>query len=412
MFCRGDPDKANFDGATAVHLAANCGQLNCLSFLTNFGCNIWALNNDGRTPLEDAAYHGRMDCVRHLDGLIAIEMMRDKKAAERQKLQSKREAIKRVKKQSKRQQERDKAYDRRVKNELKDRYDTLGTGPKSEDTNGNTLRKRSTGSMYKDRPFSEQVAANGISKSTENIEANNHKYSDTFSQRSQLFQRLKGKINSTLRGKKSKDDDDFFKKRSSLSQPNLFDGGGTIASRNSSNWRQTPSMRSTGSLASGSDSSDDENVPEIGHIIKTYDNSGNISTQIHYNDSASNKPTNGTVSSRKRAGSSSSSKSARSHDVLSLRSAGYDEQDISTYNEMADTNEMKAVITFLSCLKLEQFARPFIQESLDLSALVLCSDKDLQELGLPLGPRRKILEAARKHQMAIQSPATMADTKI
>ncbi|KXJ23645.1 Usher syndrome type-1G protein [Exaiptasia diaphana] len=406
----GDPDKPNYDGATAVHLAANCGQLNCLSFLTNFGCNIWALNNDGRTPLEDAAYHGRMDCVRHLDGLIAIQMMRNKKEVEKQKLHAKREAIKRVKKQSKRQQEREKAYERRVRDELKDQYDSLGRNDKIKDSNSNSWSKRSIRSTNPDQPFSELASGRGFSKSTENIEPVDHKYSDTFSQRSKLFQALKGKINSTLRGRrKSKEnDDDFFTKRSSLSQPDLYSD--SMTSRTFNSKYRTPSMRS-GSITSHSSDENEENDLQFGHIIKTYDNSGNVSTQIHYDHSSSSR-SNGTVkSSRKRAGSGSSVRSGRSNgDGVSLRSAGYDDTDV--FNEMAESDEVKAVITFLSSLNLEQFAAPLIKESIDLPALVLCSDKDLQELGLPLGPRRKILEGARKHQMTISSPSQMTDTKI
>ncbi|KAK3728581.1 hypothetical protein QZH41_011665 [Actinostola sp. cb2023] len=405
----GDPDKSNFDGATSVHLAANCGQLNCLSFLTNFGCNIWALNNDGRTPLEDAAYHGRMDCVRHLDGLIAIQMMQNKKEVKKQKLHAKQEAIKRVKKQSKFQQERDKAYDRRVKNELEHQYDHLGLSEKMEDSNGN-WGKKSTRSMYSDHSFSELASGRGFEEEDKNLEAiSTHAYSDTFSQRSRLFQALKGKINNTLRKKKPRDDD-LFNKRTSISQPELFQG--TMNSIPSNSLKdERPQPTSSDSLTSGSDNSDQEDTDDlpIGHIIKTYDDSGNVSTEIHYDHSSSSKA-NGTVTSRPRQGSSSSSRSAQSHDAVSLRSAGFDEHE--NLNEIAGSNEMRDVITFLSTLNLEQFSSPFLKESIDLNALVLCSDKDLQELGLPLGPRRKILEAVRRRQVAIQSPGTMADTKI
>lgn len=343
-----------------------------------------------------------MDCVRHLDGLIAIQMLRNKKEVEKQKLHAKREAIKRVKKQSKLQQQRDRAYDRRVKSEMKTRYDNIGS--KDTDTNSNGWGKRSTRSMYSEHSYSELAIGKGFSKSTENMEG--IKYSDTYKERSKLFRALKG-INDTLRGKKTKrnNDDDFFTNRQkAVSQPDLTQG--SVASRSSNNWMQTPSLRS-GSIAS-SNSSDDDNV-SVGHIIKTYDESGNVSTEIHYDPPT--KSANGTVKSNRKT-SASSSRSGKSHDAISLRSAGFEEQDISTFNELAQSNEMKAVMTFLSSLNLEQFATPFIKESIDLSSLVLCSDKDLQELGLPLGPRRKILEAARRHQLAIENPPSMADTKI
>ena len=116
-FFRGEPDRPNQDGATAVHLAASCGQLNCLSFLTNFGANIWALDNNGRTPLEEAALHGRMECVRHLDGLIAIYTMRNKKEVDRHRSQAKKDMVKRIKKQDKSIQSRDNAYEKKVAKE-------------------------------------------------------------------------------------------------------------------------------------------------------------------------------------------------------------------------------------------------------------------------------------------------------
>lgn len=113
LYFRGEPDRPNHDGATAVHLAASCGQLNCLSFLTNFGANIWALDNNGRTALEEAALHGRMECVRHLDGLIAIYMMRNKKEVDRYRRQAKKDMMKRIKKQDKNIQSRDNAYEKK-----------------------------------------------------------------------------------------------------------------------------------------------------------------------------------------------------------------------------------------------------------------------------------------------------------
>lgn len=338
--------------------------------------------------------------------------MRNKKEVEKQKLHAKREAIKRVKKQSKRQQERDKAYEKKVQNELRDRYDSLGTNGKRKDSNSNSWGRKSTRSTYSDQPFSELATGKGFSKSSENIEPVNHNYTDTFNQRSKLFQALKGKINSTLRGsrKKSKEnDEDFFTKRSSRSQPDLYTESMTSRSTVNSKYR-SPSLRS-GSITSHSSDEDEENDLQFGHIIKTYDNSGNVSTQIHYDHSSSGK-SNGTVkSSRKRAGSGSSVRSGRSMDGVSLRSAGHADE-AAVFNEMAESDEMKAVITFLSSLNLEQFAGPLLKESIDLPALVLCSDKDLQELGLPLGPRRKILEAARKHQVTVLSPPSMTDTKI
>uniref|UniRef100_A0A1I8FLP2 SAM domain-containing protein n=1 Tax=Macrostomum lignano TaxID=282301 RepID=A0A1I8FLP2_9PLAT len=48
---------------------------------------------------------------------------------------------------------------------------------------------------------------------------------------------------------------------------------------------------------------------------------------------------------------------------------------------------------FLTCLGLPDCMPALAREQIDLDSLSLCTDADLQTLGLPLGPRRKILEA-------------------
>ncbi|XP_060038501.1 phospholipase DDHD2 isoform X2 [Erinaceus europaeus] len=45
----------------------------------------------------------------------------------------------------------------------------------------------------------------------------------------------------------------------------------------------------------------------------------------------------------------------------------------------------------LKQLQLSEFFSTFEKEKVDKEALALCSDKDLQEMGIPLGPRKKIL---------------------
>uniref|UniRef100_H3DEQ3 DDHD domain containing 2 n=1 Tax=Tetraodon nigroviridis TaxID=99883 RepID=H3DEQ3_TETNG len=50
----------------------------------------------------------------------------------------------------------------------------------------------------------------------------------------------------------------------------------------------------------------------------------------------------------------------------------------------------------LSRLGLQQYLDIFQKESLDLESLALCQDSDLKDLGIPLGPRKKILNHVRR----------------
>jgi len=63
----------------------------------------------------------------------------------------------------------------------------------------------------------------------------------------------------------------------------------------------------------------------------------------------------------------------------------------------------------LSSLSLEKFIPKFKEEEIDLDAARMLSDEDLKELGLPLGPRKKLREAF--HSTAEAAPAAAAAPK-
>uniref|UniRef100_A0A3B4B3Z5 DDHD domain containing 2 n=1 Tax=Periophthalmus magnuspinnatus TaxID=409849 RepID=A0A3B4B3Z5_9GOBI len=55
---------------------------------------------------------------------------------------------------------------------------------------------------------------------------------------------------------------------------------------------------------------------------------------------------------------------------------------------------------FLTQMDLQQYLTLLQAEDLDLESLVLCRDNDLKDLGIPLGPRKKILNAARRKDLS------------
>lgn len=63
--CRGDPDKADHFGNTALHLAAAQGHKNVVTFLVHFGANIFAMDIDERTPQDLAGMNSREDILRY-----------------------------------------------------------------------------------------------------------------------------------------------------------------------------------------------------------------------------------------------------------------------------------------------------------------------------------------------------------
>ena len=54
----------------------------------------------------------------------------------------------------------------------------------------------------------------------------------------------------------------------------------------------------------------------------------------------------------------------------------------------------------------------FNKEQIDLEALMLLSEGDMAKLGLPLGPRKKLLKALHDRKKAIDNPGEFTDSKI
>ena len=407
---RGDPNRPNQDGATAVHLAASCGQLNCLSFLTNFGASIWALDNEGRTPLEEAALHGRMECVRHLDGLIAIHMMRNQKEMERQRKQAKKDMMKRVKKQEKTLQSRENAYEKKVARETRERSKSENNGRKGT-WNGNSTK---ASRYYSERPFSDLTGSASELDGMSDRKSVKSYSSETYQFGSKNI-RVMGALRSKFSSLRSSESEPKMLHQRSLNDSGLFD----MSSSSPSLLDQLESKVVKSQHESlASESIDPYEVDEsdlaFGHVVKNFDDKGNVTTHVHYVPKNSAKMRNGSVASRTSRSSRQSNGSLLGspfNEIHSLKSIEL-EDDYSQSDMGAEHTESKSLVTFMASLNLEQFTTVLINESIDLSTLTLCTDDDLKDIGLPLGPRRKILDAVKKREMVLSHPGPMTDSKI
>src|SRR4029078_11708216 len=54
---------------------------------------------------------------------------------------------------------------------------------------------------------------------------------------------------------------------------------------------------------------------------------------------------------------------------------------------------MQSIAQWLHALGFEQYAQRFAENEIDVSVLPHLTDQDLKDIGVPLGPRRKILAA-------------------
>lgn len=74
--------------------------------------------------------------------------------------------------------------------------------------------------------------------------------------------------------------------------------------------------------------------------------------------------------------------------------------------------ESSPLETFLACQGLSEFMQIFRREKIDLQALLLCSDKDLSSIHIPLGPRKKLLDACKRRLDTLEEPVTIEDTEL
>lgn len=68
--------------------------------------------------------------------------------------------------------------------------------------------------------------------------------------------------------------------------------------------------------------------------------------------------------------------------------------------------------TFLAAQGLGELTPTFGRQKMDLEALLLCSDRDLAGIHVPLGPRKKLLDACRRRLDAIGQPEAIGDTEL
>ncbi|EDM09067.1 rCG43036 [Rattus norvegicus] len=80
---------------------------------------------------------------------------------------------------------------------------------------------------------------------------------------------------------------------------------------------------------------------------------------------------------------------------------------LSTAEDLGDVSTLEEE---LKKLQLSEFVTVFEKEKVDREALALCTDRDLQEMGIPLGPRKKILNhfSATKSSVGINRPTMSA----
>lgn len=369
MSCRGDPDKSDIWGNTPLHHAAANGHMQILSFLVNFGANLFALDNDFHTPMDVAASRDHMDCVRFLDGAASKQTSQNAKKVARLKDQATKDAERKVKQCE------------RVKIKHQNKMDKMYRGSISEAS----LASSSMGtiSSVNSEQFSKLIAAdtNGSIRAT-----------------------IKGTLQRKF-GKKDKgtvsrqgDSDVIFVKQDSGSQekPGFVDVFNELDENDED---EEEGFENEEEGASQVKSIFER--PGLGKMV--FRRNFSMEMGMEPEDLPSNETEDLGFLIRQEV-----------FESVEEGLEGFEEDSELPWNEeeigLDEEDETSHLDSFLASISLMDFAPAFSREQLDLDALMLCSDDDLKSIRIQLGPRKKILEAVARRKATLERSDVMKDT--
>lgn len=363
-----------------MHLAAANGHMHILSFLVNFGANVFALDNEFHTAMDVAASRDRMDCVRFLDSAASRQTNQNPKKVANLKKEAVKEAEKRVK------------LCEKVKKKHQSKMDKMQRGAGY------------TGSV------SEASMASGFSNGG-TINSVNEQYSKIIAadKSGSLTARVKGTLQKRL-GKKEKgtsqgsggDGNVIFSKPEggAPDKPEFLDVFN----------EQDEGMLDDGGSA-GFDYYDDDEEP--GQVKQSIFNRPGLGGLIFMNTMGLESDDIPTGTNESLGYLVQNELFEAEEDAGGLVGADdaevpWDQEDLGLDDD--EDEETSPLDAFLSAIALPEFALAFNREHLDLEALMLCSDDDLKGIRIQLGPRKKILEAAARRKSALQAPCVMKDS--
>ncbi|NXW56430.1 ANS4B protein, partial [Eurystomus gularis] len=360
VICRrgGDPDKCDIWGNTPLHHAACNGHIHCVSFLINFGANIFALDNDLRTPLEVAASRDRNECVRILDKAATEQNMLNPKKVSKLKAQAQRNVEKQIKECEKRQEKHQHEMNR---NYMKEKVGTVNSfkGTHSR-VKLPSLFASNTSPFSKSLKDTFKLRTKKTADSTRSQETQSNDQKDDTGRRTvmHLFDEKEEDELLNDHGEKNFPDND--------SQLSIF---------------KRPGL---GKIVFGRNLAADVNLETVPSEKEGI--SFNMSSEFFQHENAENDGED---------------------DTENGADIPWHEEEVIWDDEEAENTPLEV---FLASQMLDEFLPVFMREKIDLDALMLCSDEDLQSIQIELGPRKKVLNAVTKRKQALKNPGKTVDT--
>ncbi|KAM9209479.1 ankyrin repeat and SAM domain-containing protein 4B [Dugong dugon] len=361
----GDPDRCDIWGNTPLHYAASNGHAHCVSFLVNFGANIFALDNDLQTPLDAAASREQNQCVALLDKAATAQNIMNPKKVTRLKEQAQKNARRQIKEcerlQEKHQNRMARAYSKEESGTLSSSKGSSRSSFSNASTSG-TFGSLSKGikdtfkiKFKKNRDTAEQVGKEGRSGQRNVMEVfrEEKEYSPS------------GDFKDKLQF--SGEEDNCEQHESILNRPGL---GNIVFRRNT-----------VLSLEDFSDSKREFGLKMSSELLQRQ----------------------GAAEADKAEADEEEEEDDHDDDLP------WDKDEVEWEEDVVDATPLEV---FLQSHHLEELLPIFMREQIDLEALLLCSDEDLQSIQMQLGPRKKVLNAINRRNQVLQQPGQLVDTSL
>lgn len=371
MSNRGDPNRSDIWGNTPLHHAAANGHMHILSFLVNFGANLFALDNDFHTAMDVAASRDRMDCVRFLDDAASKQTNKNPKKVATLKKEANKEAERRVK------------LCEKVKKKHESKMNKLQRGA-STSSSASEVSSFSDGSnmIGVSEQFSKLIAPDKSGSLTARVKG--------------TLSRLGKKDKGTLQRSGGDGNVVYLKPDSAVSEkPDLM---GVFN-------EQDEGMEDE--RMAGYDDDDDEESGEVKQSIFNRPGLGGL-IFMKMGLESEDIPSENNESLGYLVQNELNEEDAAGFDGSGDTDLPWDQEDLGLDDD--EDEDTSPLDVFLSAISLPEFALAFSREHLDLDALMLCSDDDLKGIRIQLGPRKKILEAAARRKNALNTPGIIKDS--
>ncbi|KAM8724705.1 ankyrin repeat and SAM domain-containing protein 4B [Acanthopagrus schlegelii] len=374
----GDPNRSDIWGNTPLHHAAANGHMHILSFLVNFGANLFAMDNEFHTAMDVAASRDRMDCVRFLDTAASQQTNQNPKKVANLKKEAIKEAEKRVK------------LCEKVKKRHQNKMDKLQrgasmTGSVSEASVSSAFSNGGTMSSVNEQ-FSKLIAADKSGSLTARVKGT-------------LQKKLGKKDKGTLQ-KSGGDGNVIFRRQDNgvSEKPEFLD----VFSE------QDEGMSDEERMGGYEDEDDDEQPGQVKQSIFNRPGLGGLIFMKKMGLESDDIPSGNIESLGFLVQNELFEEDAAGFDGSGDTDLPWEQEDLGLDDD--ENEETSPLDTFLSSISLPEFTLAFSREHLDLEALMLCSDEDLKGIRIQLGPRKKILEAVARRKNALEKPGVMKDS--